>query len=125
MRLIDQLRRQPDRSRESSLDEMHEESDDKAATWIADERERVEDDVIKKMTESGRQAVIDHLLHPAKSDIATTAIVAILKVSSFESPTSLGKAAGVHHEVVKRKLRAMARLYDRNRFGDIRDYFAV
>lgn len=125
MRLIDQIRRQPDRTREFSLDDMSQESEDRAAVLIADERENVEDNVIKKMIESGRQAVIDHLLHPVTSDNATTAIVAVLKVSPFESLTALGKAAGVHHEVVKRKLRAMACRYDRDRFGDIRDYFAV
>jgi len=130
-RLIDRRRKAKKRDDgvEYSLDEPIEvgKSKNEAATLIEDERANVEATVIKKTTESARQGIIDHLLHPVTSDYATTAIVAVLKKPSyeFESPTSLGKAAGLHHEVVKRKLRALSRRYDGSRFGDIRDYLAV
>jgi len=130
-RLTDRLRKRRRRADrvEYSIDEAPRPEDKKSGEWAAtqlvDARINVEDDAIKKMTESGRQAIIDHLLLLPQSDNATTRIVAALQVSPFESPTSLGKAAGVHHEVVKRKLRALSRRYDGNRFGDIRDYLAV
>jgi hypothetical protein len=125
MRLTDQLRRLPDRTRELSYEELIEESEDKAGTSFTDERENTELTVIKKMTESGREPIIDHLLLQSRSDIATTRIVAALRVTPFESRESLAKATGLHHEAVKRKLRALSRNYDINRFGDIRDYLAV
>lgn len=125
-RVIDQLRKRKRRTdNELSLDEPADDSETGAATPIEDKAVSIEDDVIKKMTESGRQAIIDHLLQSPQTDSATSRIVAVLNPSRFESLTSLGKAAGVHHEIVKRKLRALARNYDERRFGDIRDYLAV
>lgn len=127
LRKIDLFRKNALRQRRwsKSYEEMTEETEDGAATSFADEREDTEGTVIKKMIDHGRQSVIDHLLHSAKSDTATTAIVAELRVSQFESYTALGKATGIHHEIVKRRMHAMSRAYDGNRFGDIRDYIAV
>jgi DNA-directed RNA polymerase specialized sigma24 family protein len=125
---IDRLRKRLRKEdNEYSLDEMSEDSEDKAPTLIEDEGANVYDIVEKKMIDHGLQSVIDHLLHPAKSDYATTRIVAALKVPQleFESANALAKATGIHHEIVKRRLSALSRQYDANRFGDISDYLAV
>jgi DNA-directed RNA polymerase specialized sigma24 family protein len=109
---------------ESSLEEMTEESEGKAATLTLEDTScNVEDEVTKKMIESGRQPIIDHLLQSGQIDNVTTAIVT--NYSRYDSENALGKALGIHHETVKRKLLALGRRYDASRFGDIRDYYSA
>lgn len=125
-RLTDRMRKSKRRSdNEYSIDVPTDDDADKVAALYEDKREDTELTVIKKMTDHGLQSVISHLLHPAKSDIATTVIVAALQFTPFTTPNALGKAAGLNHEVVRRKLRALSRNYDASRFGDIHDYIAV
>lgn len=55
-------------------------------------------------------------------DVTTLAIVEAFP--SYDSITALGKALGLHHETVKRKLRRLARYYDKKKFGRIEDYWS-
>lgn len=91
---------------------------------IRDEVAEVEPRVINRMyrkKEADQRQLIDFLVNdPVKVDTVTTLIVT--EFSKYPSITALAKALGLHHEVVKRKLLALSRKYDANRFGDIRDY---
>ncbi|GAA0378891.1 hypothetical protein [Bacillus horti] len=42
----------------------------------------------------------------------------------YDSVTALGRALGLHHETIKRKLRRLSQGYDENRFGKITDYLS-
>lgn len=68
--------------------------------------------------------LIDFLItDPRQADCDTTRIVS--QFSNYNSIAALSKALGIHHEVVKRKLRKLSRRYDANRFGDVYEYLAV
>lgn len=85
----------------------------------------LEEEVIQRFSkkkEADKRQLIDFLLQSAKTDDVTTAIVT--NFSQHKSITALAKALGLHHEIVKRKLRSLSRHYDANRFGDINDYLA-
>lgn len=75
--------------------------------------------------------LIDFLSDPTQVDSDTTRIVSSFREVNadgslrYSSITALAKALGLHHEVVKRKLRKLSRRYDANRFGDISEYLAV
>lgn len=100
-------------------------SDDGAATPFTIRDASITDDhFIKKRKRLDQKILIESLLQPAKTDPVTTAIVTIFE-SHGGNLRSIGKSLGLHPEKVKRKLRALARRYDGNRFGDIRDYLAV
>lgn len=79
-----------------------------------------EEEIIKK--EDQRQLIL-YLVGQDKTDPVTTAIVT--NFGKHDSIRALGKALGIHHETVKRKLRKLSSYYDANRFGDINDYLAV
>lgn len=80
-------------------------------------------DLVDKKKEADKRQLIDFLLQSAKTDSVTMAVVT--NFPRYKSITALAKALGLHHEVVKRKLRRLSRHYDANRFGDIRDHLAV
>ncbi|ETT64901.1 hypothetical protein BSK66_07775 [Paenibacillus odorifer] len=70
--------------------------------------------------------LIDSLTRSAKTDTATTTIVEAYLFAPLDAkPTEIARSLGIHHETVKRKLRRLARRYDANRFGDVREYLAV
>ncbi|MGF9711679.1 hypothetical protein [Paenibacillus naphthalenovorans] len=100
-------------------------SDEDAPTSEVASEYNLEDHIHKKKEADQRQ-LIDFLLDRA-NDPVTTLIVTKFREDEFGkmSITALAKALGLHHEVVKRKLRALSRHYDANRFGDIADYLAV
>jgi hypothetical protein len=76
------------------------------------------------MKEADHRQVIDSFVNdPTQVDTVTTLIVT--EFSEHQSITALAKALGLHHEVVKRKLRKLSRRYDANRFGDYRDYLSA
>jgi DNA-directed RNA polymerase specialized sigma24 family protein len=65
--------------------------------------------------------LISFLLQNADSE--TTAIIS--EFGNYESPNALAKAMGIHHEVVKRKLRKLAKSHDASIFGDYRQYLTA
>lgn len=99
-------------------------NEDESSYEIADEYnlEQTVLDRLHRKKEADKRQLIDFLLE-STTDSVTTAIVT--NFPRYKSITALAKALGLHHEVVKRKLRALSRLYDANRFGDYHDYLAV
>ncbi|MCU6709304.1 hypothetical protein M6D81_11360 [Paenibacillus sp. J5C_2022] len=89
----------------------------------------LESEVIQIDTIRNRKA--DHLqvidfLRDCNPDATTTAIVeAMLSAPASASDNAIAKSIGMHHQTVKRKLTALSRYYDANRFGDYHDYLAV
>lgn len=74
--------------------------------------------------EADQRQLIDFLVKDLPQvDHDTTLIVS--QFPQYKSITALAKALGLHHEIVKRKLRKLSTRYDANRFGDYRDYLAV
>jgi hypothetical protein len=84
---------------------------------------RTEETVFNIKTKEDQRQLISFLTDPDKVDEITTLIV--INFDKFDSITALGKALGIHHETVKRKLRKLARNYDESIFGDYSDYLAV
>lgn len=85
-----------------------------------------EDIVLEKCRKkrADQRQLIDSLVSdPSKVDFDT--VRAVSEFPQYDSITALAKALGMHHEVVKRKLRRLASRYDANRFGDVREYLAV
>jgi len=94
-------------------------------TKVAPTTKYIEDSVVQKEEADHRQ-VIDFLLRAAKPDATTTAIVeAYLIAPPSASRKEIAKSLGLHHEIVKRRLKYLARFYDANRFGEHYDYLAV
>lgn len=113
------------RSRQSSLEQLTEVQETRSPNpQILRSDYDVENDVVG-IKEADQRQLIDFLVSdPTKVDSVTTQIVT--KFSEHNSIAALAKALGLHHEFVKRKLTALARHYDANRFGDDhREYFAV
>ncbi|MFC3345040.1 hypothetical protein ACFOHW_21980 [Paenibacillus abyssi] len=104
------------------------EDEDAPTSEVAESGPSLEEYVIERMhrkKEADQRQLIDFLVNsdPDQVDPVTTLIVT--KFPQYPSITALAKALGLHHEVVKRKLRALSRRYDANRFGDYREYLAV
>ncbi|WP_010494998.1 hypothetical protein [Paenibacillus elgii] len=79
-----------------------------------------------KKKEADQRQLVDFLLDRANDPVTTLIVTKFREDESGKlSITALAKALGLHHEVVRRKLRALSRHYDANRFGDIEDYIAV
>lgn len=114
-------KRKRETEKQRSLDSM---MDDGAPTLkLLQSDYDLEDSVLRKKEADQRQ-LIDFLVNdPDKVDPVTTLIVT--EFPKYQSIAALAKALGLHHEVVKRKLTALSRRYDANRFGDYRDYLAV
>ncbi len=90
---------------------------------IADEY-TLEQQFFESQTKGDQRQLISHLIDPDKvSDAKTTAIVEAFP--KYNSITALGKALGMHHEQVLRRLRKLAKNYDPNEFGDIHDYLSA
>lgn len=106
-----------------SPQEVHTDEDESIETLPFISDFNLEEFVVRK-TEADQLQLIDSLISdPSKVDPVTTLIVT--EFSKHKSITALAKALGLHHEVVKRKLRALSRYYDANRFGDYRDYLSA
>ncbi len=86
--------------------------------------ETVEDEVLK-IKEADQRQLIDFLVNNDPSQVDPETRLIVSEFSQYPSITALAKALGLHHEVVKRKLRKLARNYDSSRFGDYRDYLVV
>jgi hypothetical protein len=128
-RRIDLLRKtKRHRTKTKSLDEMVDgkDEDDGAATpEVIRSDYDLEHDVLRKKEADHRQ-VIDFLIRDGNPDATTTVIVeAYLVALPSASDNAIAKSLGLHHQIVKRKLTALARKYDATRFGDISDYLAV
>lgn len=114
-------RKKRERLRQSSLEVMTEYG---AETPVQLHSEFSTEDIALRKKEVDQRKLIDSLVNdPDQVDHVTTEIVT--QFSQYPSITALGKALGLHHEVVKRKLIALSRRYDANRFGDYHDYLAV
>lgn len=113
------------RTRQCSFDELLEQASEGAATLNEEVlRGCSTEEIVFTKKEADQRQLIDFFVNdPAKVDTVTTLIVT--EFSRHNSITALAKALGMHHEVVKRKLLALRRHYDANRFGDYHDYLAV
>lgn len=126
-RRIDLLRKTKRRLYEKSLNEIVDAAEDEGAATPGILRSEfdTEYEVFRKKEADHRQ-VIDSLIQDGNPDATTTAIVeAMLHAPPSATRNEIAKSIGIHHEVVKRKLTALSRKYDVNRFGDYRDYLAV
>lgn len=82
-----------------------------------------EEIVIQKLQKEKSQRQLTPFLVAAANDDFTRQVIKLFP--SFEYPSQLAKVLRVHHSKVTRSLERLARRYDANRFGDIRDYLAV
>lgn len=98
--------------------------DEDAATSRIPDDYNLEDCILNKK-EADKRQLISFLLESAKIQNDPTMTAIIEEFPRYKSITALGKALGLHHEVVKRKLRGLSRYYDANRFGEVNDYLAV
>lgn len=78
---------------------------------------------LHKKTDADKRQLINALVE--NSDSLTTAIVNEYLVTTDARPTAIGKTLGIHHEIVSRKLRRLARNFNESQFGKINDYLAV
>lgn len=124
-RRIDLLRKtKRKRARQRSLDELIEQCEDDGTPIPEILRNEIDVESINK--EADQRQLIDSMVRAAKPDAATNAIVtAYLTAPASATPNAIAKSLGHHHEFVKRKLTALARQFDANRFGDYRDYLVV
>lgn len=86
-----------------------------------------EDAVITSLTQkkdAQKRELLSSLIDPGKVVDHDTRLI-VSQFSRYPNVNALGKAIGIHHEVVKRKLRKLSRGYDGNRFGDVNEYLAV
>lgn len=116
------------RQRIKSLDGMtEEEGEDKPSNIaVVESNYSLEDDVLQRNKEADQRQLIDFLTQTAKSDTTTMIVVeAYMQAPLSASRNEIAKYIGIHHEVIKRRLTALSRYYDENRFGDRRDYLAV
>lgn len=97
---------------------------------LVDEDYDVAYEVIKKK-EADKRQLVDFLLesttiHKDNHSTMTVIIEEYRKDDSRDkSDNAIAKSLGMHHETVKRKLESLAKRYDANRFGDVREYLAV
>jgi hypothetical protein len=101
--------------------EMDNGDEDTAMFEIASEF-NLEDEINAKKRADQRQ-LIDSLLSDA--DETTTAIVATFLQHPKPTPTAIGKALGLHHSVVIRKLERLAGKFDARQHGEHRDYLVA
>lgn len=107
------------REREVMECELEKHDGEGAATLEIISMETPEKLQFKKKRADQRQ-LISSLLE--KSDGSTKAIVETFLVSERPTPTAIGKALGIHHMTVIRKLEKLAGNFDSKQFGDYRDY---
>lgn len=81
-------------------------------------------DNLTQKKDAQKRQLLSSLIDPAKVVDHDTRLI-VSQFSQHKSINTLGKALGIHHEVVKRKLRKLSRGYDGNRFGDVNEYLAV
>jgi DNA-directed RNA polymerase specialized sigma24 family protein len=70
------------------------------------------EDAVHKKKEADKRELTDFLLESAKilkDHSVTTAIVKEFRSPQFESVNAIGKSLGIHHEVVKRKVKRLSR----------------
>lgn len=111
-----------------SVDQTEEQDDGSCtAMYVLTDDVSAEEEAIRNLTQkkdAQKRQLLSSLIDPAKvTDRETMAIVS--QFPQYSSITALGKALGIHHEIVKRKLRKLSRGYDGNRFGDVNEYLAV
>lgn len=80
-------------------------------------------EALQKRKRTEQLTLIDSLLRPSRTNSVVTLITA--NFHKYDSARALAKALGLHHETVKRELRKLAVNYDKSRFGNHRDYYAV
>ncbi|WP_154665822.1 hypothetical protein [Paenibacillus pinihumi] len=106
------------------LDKPYDRDNEDAPTLELSDEINIEDTVLRKKEADQRQ-LIDFLVNSDPSQVDPDTKLIVSRFPQYPSITALAKALGLHHEVVKRKLRRLARNYDANRFGDYRDYLIV
>ena len=60
-----------------------------------------------------------------ETDDATKAIVQEYLRGEHARPTAIGRAVGIHHQVVRRKLNSIARNFTESKYGKLDAYLAV
>lgn len=80
-----------------------------------------EDRAIERERKKKVAVIHDHLLRSSQTKFGSALTAIIAELSDYESPYALEKANGLARHSVSRKLPALRRFYDANRFGDIRE----
>lgn len=86
----------------------------------------LEEHVIKKLeskTDDDKRELINALVK--ETDSITKKIVTEYLRNEDAKPTGIGKALGIHHQTVIRKLSYLSRNFDEREFGEIDAYLAV
>ncbi|PAD72407.1 sigma-70 family RNA polymerase sigma factor [Paenibacillus campinasensis] len=98
--------------------------DESAPTLQLRSEENVECEAIfsEKKKRTNQRQLIDSLLESAKILLDPTMIAVIERIKRGETPNAIAKSLGLQRNTVDRKLRRLARGYDRNIHGDITDY---
>jgi hypothetical protein len=86
-----------------------------------------EDRALERHRKKKAADVVDHLLRISQTQFGSTmtAIIEEIKQPDHKSVNALAKAHGLERNTVSRKLSALSRFYDANRFGDIKEILAV
>ncbi len=74
-------------------------------------------------TDADKRQLINAL--SKNTDSVTKKIITEYLRSENAKPTAIGKAIGIHHQVVKRKVKKLARNFNESEFGNIEAYLAV
>lgn len=83
----------------------------------------LEDDLIRRSeikTDADKRQLINALVRD--SDQTTINIVREVLAGTDAKPTAIGKALGIHHQTVTRKLKYLSRKFDESIFGEIDTY---
>lgn len=75
-----------------------------------------------RKTDADKRQLINALSENADPD--TKRIVSEYLRSDDARPTAIGKALGIHHQTVIRKLKYLSREFDENKFGELDAYLA-
>lgn len=92
---------------------------------IAVDEETPEQIYLEKKKKADQLQLVDFLLESSQILSDPVMVAAIDGIKDGVRISTISKSLNIHHEAVKRKLRALSRRYDSNRFGDIREYLAV
>jgi DNA-directed RNA polymerase specialized sigma subunit len=102
-------------------------SEEDAATFEIADTFNLEEALINSeevKTDVDKRQLIDELVEKRK-DSLTTAIVREYLSPEQLTPTAIGNKLGVHHEVVKRRIKSLSKNFDEKQFGNLDSYLAV
>lgn len=84
----------------------------------------IEKEVISPTKKCADKLQLIHAL-TSQADEITTAIVKRMLENPDATKNSIATELGIHHQIVDRRLRRLAKNYDEKRFGDVSQYLAI